>query len=171
MNGSSAVRRDTEPIHLTPEDEPPLRVGRDLRRERERRGVALEEVARGTKFSVRHLQSLEADLVDELPGGVLRKGILRSYCRHLGLDGEAWVARFTAEGGLEGTELNLTEFAENVHRTRLESTPPVRDRWWAVLGMLLLFLALAFAAWHYVIQPKTGFHSHPTQPIVSGRSS
>ena len=44
-----------------------LRVGRDLREERERRKVSLEEVAKATRFSMRHLQSLEADLFDELP--------------------------------------------------------------------------------------------------------
>ena len=63
-----------------------LRVGRDLRQERERRNVTLEQVAKATRFSMRHLQSLEADLFDELPGGVLRKGLVRAYCKHLNLD-------------------------------------------------------------------------------------
>ena len=135
-----------------------LRVGRDLREERERRKITLEEVAKATRFSMRHLQSLEADLFDELPSGVTRKGLIRSYCRHLGLNDEQWVERFGAAGALHESEANLAEFAENVHRARLEAMPQVRRRWWGVAVMAVALLALAFAAWHYVIQPRTGVH-------------
>lgn len=137
-----------------------LRVGRDLREERERRKITLEEVAKATRFSMRHLQSLEADLFDELPSGVLRKGIIRSYCKHLGLDEEEWVERFAASGALDQAEPDLAAFAENVHRARLESMAPVRRRWWGVVVMGLALLALAYAAWHFVLQPRLGLHHH-----------
>ena len=137
-----------------------VRTGRELRQERERRGVSLEEVARGTRFSVRHLQSLEADLYDELPGGVLRKGIVRSYCRHMGLDEERWLERFAEGGGLDESEPDLTQFAENVHRARLESMPQVRRRWWGVAVMAVALLALAVSVWHFVIAPRVGVHMH-----------
>ena len=133
-----------------------VRFGRDLRIEREQRSMALEDVARGTRFSVRHLQSLEADLFDELPGGVLRKGIVRSYCRHMGLDEELWLDRFAESGGLDESEIDLAQFAENVHRARLESMPQVRRRWWGVMVLVLALCALAFAVWHYVVQPRVG---------------
>ena len=141
-----------------------LRVGRELREQRESRGMSLEEVARGTRFSVRHLQSLEADLYDELPGGVLRKGIVRSYCRHMGLDEEQWLDRFAEGGGLDDTEPNLEQFAENVHRARLEAMPQVRGRWWGVGMMLLLLLAMAVAVWHFVVAPRVGLHLHQLIP-------
>jgi cytoskeletal protein RodZ len=137
-----------------------LRFGRELRQERERRQVTLEQIAKATRFSVRHLQSLEADLFDELPGGVLRKGIVRSYCQHLGLDDEHWLERFAASGGLDRSEQDLAQFAENVHRARLEAMAPVRRRWWGVVVMILALLALAYAAWHYVVQPRLGLHRH-----------
>ncbi|MGI4830121.1 MAG: helix-turn-helix domain-containing protein [Janthinobacterium lividum] len=140
-----------------------VRFGRDLRIEREKRGVALEEVARGTRFSVRHLQSLEADLFDELPGGVLRKGIVRGYCRHMGLDAELWLERFAESGGLE-PEPDLAQFAENVHRARLESMPQVRRRWWGVLVLALALLVLALAVWHYVVQPRLTLRQHDPAP-------
>lgn len=140
------------------------RVGRELRQERERRGVTLEEVARGTRFSVRHLQSLEADLYDELPGGVLRKGIVRSYCRHMGLDEEQWLGRFAEGGGLDDAEPDLAQFAENVHRVRLEAMPPVRRRWWGVAVMVVVLFALATASWHWVIAPRLGVHLHDLLP-------
>lgn len=141
-----------------------LRVGRDLRHERERRNMTLEQVAKATRFSVRHLQSLEADLFDELPGGVLRKGLVRSYCRHLGLDDEVWLERFSASGAFDGYEPDLAQFAENVHRARLEAMPPVRRRWWGVAAMVLGLLVLAVLAWKYVVQPRIGVHSRHHNP-------
>lgn len=133
-----------------------LRVGRDLREERERRSVTLEQVAKATRFSMRHLQSLEADLFDELPSGVLRKGLIRSYCQHLGLNDELWMQRFGATGALDQTEPDLAQFAENVHRARLEAMPPVRRRWWGVVAMIVGLVALVIVAWHYVIHPRLG---------------
>ena len=141
-----------------------LRVGRDLRQERERRQVTLEQVAKGTRFSMRHLQSLEADLFDELPGGVLRKGLVRAYCKHLNLDDETWIERFQTAGAFEQSEPDLAQFAENVHRARLESMPQVRRRWWGVVVMVLALLALVYAAWHYVVQPRVGIHFHHPAP-------
>ena len=120
--------------------------------------MTLEEVARATRFSVRHLQSLEADLFDELPGGVLRKGIVRSYCRHMGLDEELWLERFAEGGGLDAAEPDLAQFAENVHRARLEAMPPVRRRWWGVVLMAIAVMALAYSVWHYVVRPRVELH-------------
>lgn len=137
-----------------------VRVGRELRHERERRQLALEDMARVTRISVRHLQSLEADLFDELPGGVIRKGIIRSYCQHLGLDAEHWLGRVAEAGGLDDSEPDLAQFAENVHRARLESMPPIRHRWWGVVLLALLLATLAYAAWHFVVQPRTGLRLH-----------
>ena len=146
-----------------------VRVGRELRQERERRQLALEDMARVTRISVRHLQSLEADLFDELPGGVIRKGIIRSYCQHLGLDAEHWLGRVAEAGGLDDSEPDLAQFAENVHRARLESMAPIRRRWWGVLALVLLLMALAYAGWHFVVQPRTGLHLHrPGAPAPAG---
>lgn len=137
-----------------------VRFGRELRIEREARGMSLEEVARGTRFSVRHLQSLEADLFDELPKGVLRRGIVRSYCRHLGLNEDEWMERFAEVGGLDEAEPDLEQFAENVHRARLEAMPPVRRRWWGVVVLVVVLLSLAIAVWHYVLEPRLGLQRH-----------
>lgn len=145
-----------------------LRVGRDLRQEREGRKVTLEQVAKATRFSMRHIQSLEADLFDELPSGVVtRKGLVRSYCQHLGLEDDVWVERFTAAGAFDQTEPDLAQFAENVHRARLEAMPPVRRRWWGVVAMALALLALAVAAWHYIIQPRLGIRHQDAPPQQS----
>lgn len=137
-----------------------VRVGRELRQERERQQLAVEDMARVTRISVRHIHSLEADLFDELPGGVIRKGIVRSYCQHLGLDEEHWIGRVAEAGGLDDSPPDLAEFAENVHRARVETMPPIHHRWWGVLLLALALACLAYAAWHFVVQPRTGFHLH-----------
>lgn len=145
-----------------------LRVGRDLRQEREERRITLEQVSKATRFSMRHLQSLEADLFDELPAGVVtRKGLIRSYCHSVGLDDDLWIERFTSAGALDQTEPDLEQFAENVHRARLESMPPVRRRWWGVVAMVLGLVALAVVAWVYVVRPRLG----PRKQIPATQSS
>ena len=124
-------------------------------------------MARSTRILVRHLQSLEADLFDELPGGVIRKGIIRSYCQHLGLDDKHWLERVAEAGGLDETEPDLALFAENVHRARLETMPEVRRRWWGVVLLVLALLALSYAVWHFVVEPRTGLHLHrPAAPLT-----
>src|SRR5260370_29519693 len=60
--------------------------GERLRREREMRGITLDEISESTKISRRHLESLEREDFDSLPGGLFNKGFVRSYARFLGLD-------------------------------------------------------------------------------------
>ena len=73
--------------------------GEALRCERQRRSVSLEDIAQTTKVTVRSLQALESDAFDQLPGGILSKGIVRSYVRFLGLDEGEWVERFLDASG------------------------------------------------------------------------
>src|SRR5580658_4246943 len=90
----------------------------ELRWERERRKVSIEKISEETKVAVRHLQALEAGDYGELPGGVFRKGIVRSYLTAIGLDEASWIERFEASlkenGGAETAD--WAEFAENVRR-------------------------------------------------------
>ncbi len=68
--------------------------GENLRREREMRGVSLEEIAAATRISLRFLESLESEAFDRLPGGVFNRGFVRSYARFLGLDEEKLLADY-----------------------------------------------------------------------------
>lgn len=70
--------------------------GDKLRREREMRGVSLEEISESTKISTRNLRALEEDDFDRLPGGIFNKGFVRAYSRFLGLDEEQTVTDFEA---------------------------------------------------------------------------
>ena len=70
--------------------------GDRLRREREMRGITLEEITESTKISRRHLDALEGEHFDQLPGGVFNKGFVRAYARFLGIDEDQAVADYSA---------------------------------------------------------------------------
>ena len=63
-----------------------MSLGADLKRERELRGVTLEEIARETKIRASLLGYIENDRFDRLPAGVFRQSFVRSYARYLGID-------------------------------------------------------------------------------------
>ena len=73
--------------------------GDRLQREREMRGITLEEIAEATKIGTRSLRALEEQDFDRLPGGIFNKGFVRAYARYLGLDEEQAVADYLAAFG------------------------------------------------------------------------
>ena len=68
--------------------------GENLRREREMRGVSLEEISAATKISLRFLDAIEREEFNILPGGIFSRSFIRSYARYLGLDEERVVAEY-----------------------------------------------------------------------------
>lgn len=63
-----------------------MSLGADLKRERELRGISLEEIAGETKIRASLLGYIEDDRFDRLPAGVFRQSFVRSYARYLGID-------------------------------------------------------------------------------------
>lgn len=70
------------------------RFGEHLKREREMRGVSLEEISTATRISTRFLEALENDQWNHLPGGVFNRGFIRAVARFLGLDEDALIAEY-----------------------------------------------------------------------------
>lgn len=70
--------------------------GDRLRREREMRGITLDEISESTKISRRHLEALESEHFDQLPGGVFNKGFVRAYAHFLGIDEDQAVSDYSA---------------------------------------------------------------------------
>ena len=66
--------------------------GENLRREREMRGVSLEEISAATKISIRFLRAIENEELSKLPGGIFTRSFVRTYARYLGLDEERVLA-------------------------------------------------------------------------------
>ena len=122
--------------------------GEELRRAREERGVSVEAICDATKVSARYIRALEAGALGELPGGVFRRGFVRSYLGALGLEEGVWMRRFEescrASGVSEAAEGEWATFAENVKNSRIVPRRRMGLRWVWVGGMLA---ALALAGW------------------------
>jgi len=71
--------------------------GEHLKREREMRGVSLEEISSATRIAPRFLAALESEQWELLPGGVFNRGFIRSVARYLGLDEDSLVAEYALE--------------------------------------------------------------------------
>jgi len=112
-----------------------------------------------TKLSVRQLLDVEAGNFNELPGGIFRKGFVRSYLRALQLDEPFWLERFEssyrASGLADSTDPDWAGFAENVRNNRLAGKSSGNSRkWLGVLGMALLVAVAAACVWKFVLSPK-----------------
>ncbi len=68
--------------------------GERLRRERELRGISLDDICATTKIGTRLLRALEEEQFDLLPGGIFNKGYVRAYARYFGIDEEQAVADY-----------------------------------------------------------------------------
>lgn len=63
-----------------------MEFGESLRKERELRGISLEDISAQTKVNIRFLEAIEHDDLSALPAKAFAKGFLRSYARAVGLD-------------------------------------------------------------------------------------
>jgi cytoskeleton protein RodZ len=73
--------------------------GEHLKREREMRGVSIEEIAAATRIATRFLLAIENERWDQLPGGVFNRGFVRAVARYLGLDEENILAEYGLAAG------------------------------------------------------------------------
>jgi cytoskeleton protein RodZ len=73
-------------------------LGQSLKDEREARHISIEEIASATKIVPRYLEALENDRLEIMPGDFFIKGIIRTYARAIGLDGDEVLTRYKAAG-------------------------------------------------------------------------
>ena len=127
--------------------------GERLQREREMRGITLEEIAEATKIGTRSLRALEEQDFDKLPGGIFNKGFVRAYSKYLGIDEDQAVADYQ-------TAVNEAQAAGKVSRPEYvppeiqeaERPPePVRIPWSLLIGIALV-VVVGFAAKSYYSQ-------------------
>ncbi len=117
--------------------------GERLQREREMRGITLEEISESTKITSRCLQALEEEEFDKLPGGIFNKGFVRAYAHYLGIDEDQAVADFVAASGGE-PEQPLPDPPEpravTLGQQRAEGHPN-----WRAVALLVVVLVTAVA--------------------------
>jgi cytoskeleton protein RodZ len=136
--------------------------GERLQREREMRGITLEEIADSTKIGTRSLRALEQEDFDKLPGGIFNKGFVRAYARYLGIDEEQAVADFLAAAGEPEQPL-----PSPAPRERL---PASSGGWsWAAVLALVALAAGGYAAWKLNLGPfaKPAVQQSSPPPVQS----
>lgn len=111
--------------------------GEHLKREREMRGVSLEEISAATRISVRFLEALENEQWERLPGGIFNRGFIRSVARFLGMDEENLVAEYAMETH-ERPEIAVW------------TKEPVRKRtnWTAIGGAIAVAILVIAGVWY-----------------------
>ncbi|MGQ9800770.1 MAG: helix-turn-helix domain-containing protein [Candidatus Saccharicenans sp.] len=73
-------------------------IGKELQKEREARGLSLKDISLQTKIGLRHLEAIENDRLDLLPGGFFTRHILKAYISAIGLKPEDWLSRYDHPG-------------------------------------------------------------------------
>jgi cytoskeleton protein RodZ len=138
--------------------------GEHLKREREMRGVTLEEISAATRIAPRFLAALESEQWELLPGGVFNRGFIRSVARFLGLDEDSLVAEYALE-------------TKGRPEPGVVADPPEEpDRNWArvfvVVVLALLVVAGGWAAVHF-LGPKIAarLHKHSGEPVNAAPDS
>ncbi len=142
--------------------------GDRLKKEREQRGISLDDISLTTKIGTRLLRALEEEKFDQLPGGIFNKGFVRAYARHIGVDEDQAVADYMTAVGADQPKPAEEVFplqapaqrppkpepAPRIHVVREGRREPAAEVPWGMLAILLLVVALAFASWSY-------FHREP----------
>jgi cytoskeleton protein RodZ len=145
--------------------------GDRLRREREMRGITLDEIAESTKISRRHLESLEKEDFESLPGGIFNKGFVRAYARYLGIDEDQAVADYSANS--DEVPPPEDQFPLEIHEEPDRKMNPRRARW-PLIGATAAVVAVAVG---YTLWAKKGNHHGVASsvsaagPVAAGNSS
>jgi cytoskeleton protein RodZ len=160
--------------------------GDRLKKEREQRGVTLDDISLNTKIGTRLLRALEEEKFEQLPGGIFNKGFVRAYARHLGLDEDQTVADYMTAAG--ATQPPAPEqagpFPVQVPEERKAPTKDRRMRAtgessrrdaaadipWGILAIVLLVVAIALAGWSYLHRPPEPEKTH-VAPAPTSQSS
>ena len=114
--------------------------GEHLRREREMRGVSLEEISTATRIAVRFLEAMENEQWDRLPGGVFNRGFIRSVARFLGLDEDGLVGEYALLAH-DKPEKAVWATSTRAERSASSREPAPRIWMWALLALLVIIMA------------------------------
>jgi cytoskeleton protein RodZ len=140
--------------------------GEHLRREREMRGVSLEEIAGATRISKRFLEALETETWDRLPGGVFNRGFVRTVARFLGLEEESLLAEYSLAKGEPSAHAPLPSQPPAQSSSQKHHVP------WLALAAVPVLLALAAGgwwAWQWIAARQAELnavaHSQPAAPV------
>lgn len=100
-----------------------------LRQRREQAGVTVERIAHLTKVTSSRIRALERNDLGRWPGGIFRRGFIRTYAELVGLDPDETVAAFLR--AFPDEESELTHTAVSAHGDEQLRLVLVEDTlWW-----------------------------------------
>lgn len=151
--------------------------GDRLRREREMRGVSLDEIAGATKIGTRLLRAVEDEHFELLPGGIFNKGFVRAYAKYLGIDEEVAVADYLVAAGHNDPDVRVIAAQSTSGRLERASLPVAKNPHQAgfpFIPVLILIVVIVGAAggWQ-VYKERKADHKSPSptpQSMASGNS-
>jgi cytoskeleton protein RodZ len=146
--------------------------GDRLRREREMRGVTLDEISESTKISRRALQALEEEEFNLLPGGIFNKGFVRSYARYLGIDEEQAVSDYVEASHEQAPPED--QFPLEINEENTQRKPPLNPkRSVTPIALAIIALAIGVGGWSYWVKfrPLQLARSEPTRDASGMRSA
>ena len=151
-------------IHLreiSGDSESPLEtVGQDLRAARLRRGDEIASVSRALKIRKDHLDALENDRLEDLPGKTYAIGFVRSYARHLGLDSNLYVERFKHE--ISGRAEEQSREPAPIHQDEGRRLP----QGWRIIGGVVVALLL-YGGYHLMFSGGDANQPVPPPPVLN----
>jgi cytoskeleton protein RodZ len=135
-------------------------LGSYLRRERERRGMSLQDISAATKIQLKFLEALEHDDYDQLPPAPFVVGFLRAYAQCLSLEPEEIIATYH-------TRHNSSEAPEGpTPLVAYQVGCPTRSR---AVGVSLCVVAGAIVvglAWQFLIRQTPKGTARPVPSVV-----
>jgi cytoskeleton protein RodZ len=143
--------------------------GDRLRREREMRGVSLDEIAERTKIGTRLLKALEDEQFELLPGGIFNKGFVRAYANYLGMDEEQAVAEYLQAAGQAEPDVQLIAQQSDRGESWVRESASSAPRGFPFLPVLLLLVVVVggFGGWKLYQQHMAELEASRTERQAS----
>ncbi len=119
--------------------------GERLRREREMRGISLDEIVATTKIGRRLLTALEDEQFDLLPGGIFNKAYVRAYAKCVGINEDEAVAEYLqAANEVPPDTRVIAQQHASIHSNR-----PAQSSGFPVMPVFILLVVIAagFGGW------------------------
>lgn len=142
-------------------------IGALLKKERQEKGISLEEISRKTKIQVRYLQSLEEGDFSCFAGKVYIKGALRNYAESVGINATELISyyeRISGEKELKekSEELNHEKRNGLFHGKEKRSFPVV-----ALIWVILLAVVIGGSIWYRSQGSSNGEQRIPFERVLN----
>jgi cytoskeleton protein RodZ len=136
---------------------PEATVGQALRSARLARGDDIATVSRALRIRRDHLEAIEDERLEALPGRAYAVGFVRSYAKYLGLDAAACVERFKSEtAGRPDATPQIGPPPPDLGGGRMPSG-------WTAMAILVVGVVL-YGGWH-LARSADFFSSQPVAPV------